>query len=330
MQIMAHIFKKGFESFSKILLMISVSFIGIFAQATPVKTPHPKQNEKIRTVTIPISIFTKQELKENQTEEFVQAGNISVREDNDEQTVLSIRSVSNAPLAIAVLIQDDLASGINLQLESIRKFILNLPQGSRVMVGYLRSGSLQIRQKFTEDLERAAKSIRIVMGSSSVAPGNPYDQVEEAVKRFDALPAGRRAILLISDGLDTSRGIESSSPSQNLDLDNAILKAQRKSIAIYSFYHGGSLTENGNSNLILNGQGSLNRLSNETGGRSFFQGSISPVSFDPFFKDLNMVLNRQFALTYLSTHSEKGYHKINVSSSNPEVKIEHPKGYFNR
>jgi len=298
--------------------------------AQPTTESRANQSQKVRTVTIPISIFTKREIKENQTEEFVQAGNLFVREDGDEQTILSIRSVSSTPLAIAVLIQDDLTGSVNLQLDDIRKFIRGLPQGSRVLVGYLRGGTLQIRQKFTEDLERAAKSVRIVAGSTAFSSSNPYEQLEEALKRFDALPSGRRAVLFVSDGLDTSRGFESSSPSQNLNLERAISKAQRKSIAVYSFYNASGLTESGNSIFALNGQGSLNRLSEETGARAFFQGISSPISFEPFFRDLNAALNRQFALTYLSTHFKKGFHKIKVSSTNPDVRIEHPQGYFYR
>ncbi|MBA2735901.1 MAG: hypothetical protein H0U50_03830, partial [Pyrinomonadaceae bacterium] len=74
------------------------------------------QTQKVRTVTIPVSIFTKRELKDNQTEELVQAERLLVKENNDEQTILSIRSVTNTPLALAVLIQDDLTSNFNLQL----------------------------------------------------------------------------------------------------------------------------------------------------------------------------------------------------------------------
>ncbi len=289
-----------------------------------------ESGQKVRTVTIPISIFTKKELKQNLTEEFVQAGDLIVKESGDEQVILSMRSVTNTPMALAVLIQDDLSSNANLQLRDIAKFIRNLPRGSRVMVAYLRAGTIQVRQKFTDDLEKAANSLRIVTSSSASAPSSPYQGVEESLKRFDALPTGRRAILLVSDGLDISRGIESSSPSQSLDLDQAILKAQRKGVAVYSFYNAASLTESGNSRLVSNGQGSLERLSEETGGRAFFQGISSPVSFDPFLKDLGLSLNRQFALTYLSTHMKKGYYKVEVNSTNPNVKIEHPKGYFYR
>ena len=179
-------FKNKFAKAVAGLFIISVLFGSNFAQQ--LTENRANQKERVRTVTIPISIFTKQEIRENQTEEFVQAGNLFVKEDGDDQTILSIRSVSSTPLAITVLIQDDLTGSINLQLDDIRKFIRGLPQGSRVSIGYLRGGTLQIRQKFTEDLERAAKSIRIVTGSSYVSPSNPYDPLEEALKRFDALP----------------------------------------------------------------------------------------------------------------------------------------------
>ena len=310
---------------NSLLALLLISTFSIVGNAQ--KKVENKQDDRVRSVTIPISIFTKQEKKERQYAEFVEVGDLSVKEDTDQQVILSIRSVSNTPLALAVLVQDDLASEANLQLKSIADFIKALPSGSRVMVAYLRGGTIQIRQKFTDDLEKAAKSLRIISG---VGPSSPYIGVQEALKRFDALPTGRRAMLLISDGLDVSRGIDSSSPTQSIDLDQAILNAQRKSVAVYSFYNAGKLTENGNLLLVSNGQGSLNRLSDETGGRAFFQGSLSPVSFDPFFRDLNAALNRQFALTYLSTHFKKGYHKVEVNSTNPEVKIEYPRGYYYR
>lgn len=315
--------KSKFLKIFGFFLLIPAFFAGVFAQN------RNEKNQKVRTVTIPISIYADKEKKGNEMEEIIEAGTIIVKEDGDQQQILSIRSVSNTPLSLAVLIQDDLTSNANLQLKSISEFIKRLPTGSRVMVGYLRGGTLQTRQKFTDDLEKAAKSIRIVAGSGA-ASGNPYSAVGDALKRFDALPLGRRAILLVSDGVDVSNGIQSALPTQSLELDRAILKAQRKSIAVYSFYNPATLTEGGNSILVSYGQGSLNRLSEETGGRAFFQGTIAPISFEPFFANLTNALNRQFALTYLSTHSKKGYHKVQVISTNTGVKIEHPKGYYYR
>lgn len=317
------------KNFLILVLAVSVLYIlaPLFAAAQP---ENDRQKQKVRTVSIPISIFTKEELREGQMSEFVQADRLIVREDNEEQTILSIRSVTDAPLSLAVLIQEDLSSNFNLQMRDLAEFIKGLPRGSRVMVAYLRGGSLQVRQKFTDDLEAAARALRIVSSTATAAPRNPFDSVVDALDRFDALPAGRRAVLLVSDGLDVSNGVASSSPGQSIDLDRAILRAQRRSVAVFSFYSPASLTENGNSMLVLNGQGSLQRLSDETGGRAFFQGSLAPISFLPFFKDLRILLNRQFLLTYLSTHMKKGYHRVEVVSTNPEVKIEHPKGYYYR
>lgn len=294
------------------------------------KKSDPTESQRVRTVSIPISIFTKEELRQGQAEEFIQADRLVVKEDREEQTILSIRSVVDAPLALSILIQDDISSSFNLQLRDLKKFIRSLPRGSRVMVAYLRGGTLQIRQRFTDDLDRAAESLRIVASSPSVAPRNPFDGVVDALDRFDALPAGRRAVLLISDGLDTSQGLSNTSPTQSIDLERAINRAQRRSVAVFSIYNPASLTEGGNGTLVLNGQGSLAKIADETGGRAFYLGSIAAVTFDPFFRDLSLLLNRQFLLSYLSTHMKRGYHRVEVTSTNPSVKIEHPKGYYYR
>lgn len=290
----------------------------------------PEQRQAVRTVTIPISIFTKTELRENQAQEFVQADRLSVREDKDEQQILSIRSVSDTPMSIAFVIQEDLATNFNLQIKDIQEFIRRLPRGTRVMVAYTRAGAMQVRQRFTDDLEKAAGSLRIVSGSPTSAPRSPYDGVKDVVDRFEGVPVGRRAILLFSDGLDTSEGANLASITQSLDLEQAVLRAQRRGVAIYSFYSPTVTTENANSTLIYAAQGGLNKIAEQTGGRAFFQGSIAPISYIPFFKELNILLNRQFSLTYLSTHMKKGYYRVEVTSTNPEVKIEHPKGYYFR
>jgi len=327
-----------FRRKSTILLIICSLFavfapVGSFAQSPgPTPTPDKEQKKKpqdksVRTVTIPISIFTKIELKENQLNEIVEAGNIFVKEDNEQQVILSIRSVSNTPLSLAIIIQEDLEPQVNLELKRIGEFIKNLPKGSRVMVGYIRTGGFLVRQRFTEDLEKAAASLRIISGSSAVASNDPYEALSEALERFDALPAGRRAVLFVSDGFDATSGLTALSSLDSLSLQQSIFKAQRKSVAVYSIYADGSYTKNASASVVVGAQGGLNKLASETGGRAFFQGTHTPVSFDPFFRELDVALNRQFALTYLSTHMNKGYHRVEVYSSNPDVKIEHPKGY---
>jgi VWFA-related protein len=277
-----------------------------------------------KPVTIPLSVRVKGE----RTEAEFQTIDLTVSEDGDPQTVLSIRAmVTNSPITLAVLVQDDLVSSIGAETKPMAAFVRNLPKGSRVMVGYIRTGSLQTRQKFTTDLERAAKSVRPPNGLASAAPYNPYVEVIEAVKKFEGQPAGRRAILLLSDGLDTSRGIESSSPIDSIDLQRAINEAQRHGIAVYAFY-APTVGSGSMSLLVGNAQSSLLRLATETGGKAYFQGTGAPVSLEPFIKDLGEALERQIAVTFLSTHPGKGFHKLAVRSSTPGVEITHPSGYY--
>jgi VWFA-related protein len=278
-----------------------------------------------RPVIIPITIRVKGQVAPSELE--LQTVDLTVNEDGESQQILSIRAMgTSSPINLMILIQDDVVPSIGLETKSLAEFIRRLPRGSRVSIGYLRTGSLQVRQKFTTDLERAAKNLRGPVGVSSVAPYNPYVEVIEAAKRFDAQPAGRRAILLVSDGLDVSRGIDSSGPTQSLDLQRAITETQRRSIAVYSFFAPAALT-NRTSELVGNAQSSLQRLSDETGGHAFFQGFSAPTSFDPFIRELNSALDRQIALTYLSTHLNKGFHRVKITSSTPGVDINYPAGY---
>jgi VWFA-related protein len=279
-----------------------------------------------RPVTIPLTIKVKGTPREVE----LQTVDLIVTEDGDPQTILSIRAIgTNSPLNVFVLIQDDVVSSIGTEMRSLATFIRKLPRGSRVSVGYLRTGTLQVRQKFTTDLDRAAKSLRIPLGVGSAAPYNPYVEVIEALKRFDSQPAGRRAILLVSDGLDISRGTSSIAVVQSLDLQRAIMEAQRRGVAIYSFF-APTTTSLGNNALLSHAQSSLQRLSDETGGRAFFQGLGVPTSFEPYIEELNSALDRQIALTYLSTHPKKGFHRVKISSSRPDVEVNYPAGYTRR
>ena len=199
------------------------------------------------------------------------------------------------PLNLAVLIQDDLVPQVGNELGVTREFIRSLPAGSQVMVGYITSGSLQVRQPFTTDLEKAAKSLRIPVGSTSASPFNPYVEVIEALKKFKTDGSNANAILLISDGLDTSRGFDSTAAGHTLDINRAIAEANKRRISVFSFY-APSVGLTSHSRLAASyGQSSLNRLSNETGGRAFFQGTTGFVTFDSYFARLRETLNQQYA-----------------------------------
>jgi hypothetical protein len=213
---------------------------------------------------------------------------------NDKATKNSRNATVTEPLNLAVLVQDDLISQVGNELGVTRDFISSLPSGSRVMVGYITTGTLQVRQPFTNDLQRAAQSLRVPRSSTSASPYNPYVEVIEALRNFDPNWKGRNAVLLISDGLDISRGFDVSTSAHTIDLDRAIKKANERNVAVYTFY-APSVGLTSRSRLAASyGQNSLNRLADSTGGKAFFQGTTGFVTFDSYFRHLRQTLNEQF------------------------------------
>jgi VWFA-related protein len=304
---------------SRLKLILTATLCGLSLVAS-VEGQDGRQRGPAKPVTVPVTI----RLRDSKPVE-MRIVDYLLREDGEMQTILSQRTPKESPLTLAILFQDDLVSSVSSEARTIAEFIRNQPGGTRVMIGYIRQGSLEVRRKFTNDLERVAQGVRPPLGLASASPFNPFIEIIEGLRRFDSQPLGRRAMIVISDGLDVSRGVDSSSPGQSIDLQRAITEAQRRSVAVYSIFVP-SIVSAGQ-NLNLNGQGCLERLSSETGGRAFFQGTGAPVSFDPFLKEINVLFEKQIALTYLSTHTKKGFHKLDIKPLEGDVEIRHPAGY---
>jgi VWFA-related protein len=292
----------------------------LFLLAASVSAQDGKPRGIPKPVTVPISIRLRDPAPvEMRIIDFL------LREDGDVQQEVSRRTPMDSPMTLAVLFQDDLVSSVAVDIKNMANYIRNQPGGSRVMVAYIRQGSLDVRKKFTNELDKAAEGVRAPQSLASAAPYNPYVEIIEGLKRFDSQPMGRRAMIVVSDGIDVSRGADSSSPGQSIDLQRAINEAQRRAVAVYSiFVPPTAATAQA---LNLNGQSCLQRLSVETGGQAFFQGNAAPVSFDPFLKEIDLLMSRQLALTYRSTHTNKGFHKLDIKPLEKDVEIRHPAGY---
>ena len=88
---------------------------------------------------------------------------------------------------------------------------------------------------------------------------------------------------MITSGVDPDNGPGPLNPY----LDRAIATAQRAGVVVHSIYFGGA-GHFGHSYWQINwGQNFLAQLAEETGGEFFWQGASNPVSFAPYFKELN-------------------------------------------
>ena len=129
----------------------------------------------------------------------------------------------------------------------------------------------------------------------------------------------------MSDGLDVSRGFRSASPLQSIDLDRAISEAQRRGVAVFTFLRAVGRADEREPDCGQLRQGSLNRLADETGGEAFFTGTDF-VTFDPYFREFNDLLARQWLVTYRSSNTGSGFRRIEVTTE-ANLHLHYPAGY---
>jgi len=194
----------------------------------------------------------------------------------------------SGPIDLAVVIDNSITQHADVQLKQVGDFLQTMPQGTHVAVIYADYGGVQYAQEFTTDLAQAAKSIRIPSGFPNTANGL-YDSLSTVMKKWPT-DGNRRVVLLVSSGIDTDNGLSNTQPDLNMVFQHAMSEAQKDGVTVYAIYASGAGPALQNRELILNGQGCLSQLADVTGGKAFFEGMETPVSFTPYLATISRSL----------------------------------------
>lgn len=159
----------------------------------------------------------------------------------------------------------------------------------------MRNATVQIAQNFTAEHEQAAKAIRLPTGFVG-AFGSPYLSLIDLMQRWPDHPDRRREVIMVSDGIDRAR--RGRNALLNPDADRASEVAQRTGTTIHTIYFPGVGHWRRNFWEANNGAMALGKVSDLTGGESFFLGLPAPVSFRPYLETLQRVFNNQYWLSF--------------------------------
>lgn len=173
--------------------------------------------------------------------------------------------------SLALVIQENVTSGVASDIRTYREFVRSLPAGTRVMVASARTGSLRVLQPFTEDLDAAAAAIRPPSGFPNLAPGSPYQSLKEALKLFPEDRVLPKRLIFVGDGLDLY-GPRRTTPDANPILDTAVQLAQDRGITIDTIF-APTTTTIGRRGLLFEGQDALVYVAEKTGGHAYFIGA---------------------------------------------------------
>jgi hypothetical protein len=212
---------------------------------------------------------------------------------------------NRAGLDLFILIDDASDPRIGGQFDELRSFINAQPQTTSIGVGYMRNTTVQIVQDFTTDHAAAAGALRLPSGSPGVV-GSPYYSVIDLMHRWPQTQ-NRREVLMVTDGIDRMhRGIGARRGfSINPTVDTATAVAQRTGTMIHTIYYPGVGRFHRNYWEATNGQLDMARLSDRTGGESFYLGLQSPVSFSPYLSSLQQTLDNQYLVSFSTKAGKK-------------------------
>lgn len=225
----------------------------------------------------------------------------------------------HAALDLFLLIDDSSSATLGTQFEDIKKFIQSQPETTKVGVAYMQNGIARVLQDLTTDHGAAAKTVRLPMGIGG-ANASPYFSLSDLVKRWPDDGAPRRAVMMITDGIDRYYGEFN---LQDPYLDAAIDDSLRAHVMVSAIYQpaaghfGHSYWES------YWGQLYLSDLAEQTGGEAYYIGFTgSPVSFSPYFDQMAERFSHQYLLTFLAQRPKKaGWQSIRLNCEQPNVDL---------
>jgi hypothetical protein len=220
-----------------------------------------------------------------------------------------------AGLELFILIDETADWRLGSQLDDLRAFIKDQPASTMVGVGYMRNATVQILQDLTSNHVQAANAVRLPI-ASGLPFASPYLSAIDLMKRWPASD-NRHEIVMVTDGIDRRSGYHGLGHGSYLspDVDVASRLAQKTGTNIHTIYTPGVGRMYRSFWSATNGQTNMARLSEATGGMSFYLGLHSAVSFQPYLADLQKALNHQYLLSFDAKPGKKaGLQQINLTT----------------
>jgi len=280
--------------------------------------------------------------KQHQFVTTLRAEDLRVLEDGVPQKLFTFQRETDRSLAIAFLIDVSFSQESTLPAEkaAVRTFIEKVVQSNKDQVALIPfTGFAYLEQPLSRDLlgvYRVLQTIEVAapayLGSGrpltgiATGPGLPAPPDEGTTAIWDAVALTannvlanapglrRRAIILLSDGLNTTGRLRQKEAIDRVLAAEAVVYA----IGVGSKRDG--LDRN-----------ALRDLAERTGGRAFFPDK--KFDLNAAFAEIERELRTQYLIAYSSTNKKRdgSYRKITIEITNPELKklnIRHRPGYY--
>jgi len=324
-------------------------------QQTPTPAPSPKAKEEeplqsdevVRVESNLTNIFFTAEDKHKRFISTLKQEDIRVLEDGLPQQVFTFQQNTDLPLSIAILVDTSASEERTLPEEksAAREFleaVLRANKDEAAIVSF--TGEVTLEQGFTGSKDRLRRAVDrvefippsgyigggvVVTGGSGTPPiSGTNQQLAGSTAIWDAVWATsnellsesaehtRRAIILLTDGVDTSSQVK---------MHEAVARAQKADALLYAIGIGERYS-------FGIDEGALRKITDQTGGRAYFPHNERELR--EAFAQIQRDLREQYLLAYSPTNKSRdgSYRRIQIELVNPdlvkELRLNYRQGYF--
>ncbi|HXT50273.1 MAG TPA: VWA domain-containing protein [Thermoanaerobaculia bacterium] len=237
------------------------------------------------------------------------AESFAVKEDGVPQQLVRFEQVRDLPIKTAILL--DTSASMEASLEEAQRAALSYftdivtPKDRAALITFNDRPRLQV--KFTNELLQLGGGLA---GLKAERGTSLYDSVVFALYYFNGLK-GQRALIVLSDGKDES---------SKFKWEDTLDFARRAGVAIYTIGLGEDLEREAKK--------ALEKLAEETGGRSFFVDEAKELA--PIYQSIQEELRSQYLLVYQSTNAkpDKKFRSVDVKVKEPGLEAHTIRGYY--
>ena len=320
-------------------------------QQKPTPAPSPKAKEEetlpsddvVRVESNLTNIFFTAEDKHKRFISTLKQEDVRVLEDGLPQQVFTFQQNTDLPLSIAILVDCSISEERTLPEEksAAREFLEAVLRPSKDEAAVISfTGEVTLEQGFTGSKDRLRRAIDrvefvppagylgrgVVVGTPPISGTN--NQLAGSTAIWDAVwvtsnellmesaQNTRRAIILLTDGSDTSSQVK---------MHEAISRAEKADALIYAIGIGERYSYGIN-------EGALRAITDQTGGRVYFPRNERELR--EAFAQIQRDLREQYLLAYSPTNKRRdgSYRRIQIEVVNPEMvkelKLKYRQGYF--
>ncbi len=235
----------------------------------------------------------------------------AVLEDGVRQTPRIFERVEQAPIRVVSLIDNSLSMNDNLAevrsaaLQFLRRTLRPIDQAAVITF----NASPRLAVGLTNDFEELEEGMRGLLAEDQTAL---YDSLIYSFQYLDGVK-GRRAILLLSDGVDRI---------SRFNFEQTLEAARRAGVTVYAV--GLALPDNGRGEAGKK----LSALAGETGGRSFFVAGTAEL--DGVYAEIERELRAQYRIAYQSTNNspDEDFRAVKVELKQKGLEARTISGYY--